>query len=113
MSIRNMIQKTGVTCDIQVVTRSPDDVGSWTEAWATVDTYSAVPVRIRLLSGDENENTDKKTVSATHKAYVEGALTGVDESCRVVSGGVTYRILLIDDWNMVGKYTAIWLERVS
>jgi len=113
MSIRSMIAKTGAVANIETVTRTADAVGGWTEAWATVGTYSAVPVRIRLLSGDEHEMTEKKTVTATHKAYFEGTLTSVDESCRITSDGKTYRILLVNDWNQTGDYTQIWIEFVD
>jgi len=113
MSIQSIIAKTGSTALIQTPTTTFDTMNSPVETWATVGTYSALPVRLRLLRGDELVDSDKRTVNATHKAYFEGALTSVDETCRLTVSSEIYRITLVENWNKTGDYTMVWCERID
>jgi len=113
MSIRSMIAKTGSTCLIQSPTTTMDSMNSPVETWATVGTYTAEPVRLRQMTGDERNDADARIARSTHIAYFEGALTSVDETCRLTIGGVVYLVHRIDNWNLVSHHTRIWVEKIE
>lgn len=70
-----------------------DEFGGHTKQWNFLLTQ---PCSIRLLSGDEIRQDDKKTVIATHRLYTEYNPI-LSEKNRVIIDGVIFDIKIIDN----------------
>lgn len=72
----------------QTVTRTNDNVGGYTEAWANGTAFKG---RLSILSASEGMSADKVTVYATHKLYCDASVS-LAEADRVTFGSRTFEV---------------------
>lgn len=81
-------------CNIEQVTKTDDDAGSWTESWTPL--YHNLSCRIEALSGNEATVTGKEGVIVTHRVFLEYKST-ITEEHRVKIGTRYFDIKHVDN----------------
>ena len=84
------------TCTLQVVTRTGDSQGGWTETWA--NTYTSVSCRLSPMTTSQVELVEGAQVQAASRWVLTVAHNqAIDETMRVVHSGETYEIEHLED----------------
>ena len=84
------------TCTLQVVTRTGDGQGGWTETYA--NTYTSVSCRLSPIRTSQVELVEGAQVQAASRWVLTVAHNqAIDETMRVVHSGETYEIEHLED----------------
>ena len=75
---------------------SSDSMGGESETWSNVTALTNINARMRLLSGDEIIENDKRGFKSSHRAYCDYN-SSITKSLRVVYNSEYYTIKFIDN----------------
>lgn len=100
------------TCIIQIVARTADSMGGWTEAWS--NTYTSVACRLAPARATRDETLRGEQISA----YSQWVLTiahnqTIDETMRVVHDSETYEVLRLEDTHSSRTAKRVYLVRLD
>lgn len=93
---------------IQALTSGVDGMGSPTESWATA---TGAPTRAERmpLRGAELVQAGKLEAKRPCKFRIR-RWAGLNETYRITHGGLTYKILSIEDYDRSGRDMVVWAE---
>lgn len=84
------------TATIQTLTRTRDDQGGWTEAWA--NTYTSVACRLYPETASQKERIGAEQIQAiTNWIFTVAHDQAIDETMRVVHDSQTYEVARVED----------------
>ncbi len=100
------------TCTIQVVTRTADGRGGWTEAWT--DTYTSVACRLVPMAAGWGEVRESEQITSLTTWILTVAYNQtIDESMRVVHDSETYEVERMEDTHSNRTARRVYLRRAD
>lgn len=97
------------TAEVQTVTETADNYGSFTETWAA--TISSMPCHFYTLSGREIERLDKLQIDASYGLICAPQSSAISEKQRVKFNSLYYDILFSETNVARAEYWKLFLRR--
>ena len=98
------------TCTIQVLTRTADGMGGWSNTWS--NTYTSVPCRIWQQTGRE-ANVGEQPVEVTRWVMNLHWDQAIDNTMRVSHGGHIYEVNDLNNDGTQLLQRRVWLTRLE
>jgi len=100
------------TCTLQVLTRTDDEQGGWTESYA--NTHTGVACRLAPMTTSQVELVEGAQVQAASRWVLTVAHNqAIDETMRVVHGGEAYEIEHLEDTHSNRTAKRAYLRRLD
>ena len=87
---------------IQERTNTTDGEGGFTEAWADVTGYEAVPAGIWPIFATQRTQYNSVNIEATHYVILRGEIDVVESATRIKYGTRVFDVLFIEDYQERG-----------